>query len=200
MLKRWITIYSLFIVSLLPIMSQGDTTHLEGGHVMKGVIVDGDTLYMAEIEEVYIFNHDRFRSRWQAWKYRRLIRNVKKAYPYAKLARDKLREVNEHMLTLSTERQRKEYIKQVEEELKDEFEDELKKLTITQGRILIKLIYRETGNTSYELVKELRGTFSAFFWQTLARLFGSNLKDDFDPDGKDRLINEIVIMIENGQL
>ena len=76
-------------------------------------------------------------------------------------------------------------MKQVEDELLRDYKDDLKKLTITQGRILIKLVYRETGDTSYELVEELRGKFSAFFWQALARLFGSNLKSEYDPQGED---------------
>ena len=82
--------------------------------------------------------------------------------------------------------------------LQSEFEGELKKLTIKQGIILVKLIDRETGNTSYELVKQLRGSFSAFLWQSLARLFGSNLKLEYDPYGEDKLIEEIVVMIEQG--
>ena len=89
-------------------------------------------------------------------------------------------------------------MKQVEKELLDEYEDDLKKLTITQGRILIKLVDRETGATSYELVKELRGSFSAFFWQAFARIFGSTLKAEYDPYGEDRLIEEIVLLIDNG--
>jgi hypothetical protein len=88
----------------------------------------------------------------------------------------------------------------VENELMEEFSDELKSLTITQGRLLIKLIDRETGNTSYELLRELRGSFSAFFWQTVARLFGSNLKTTFDAEGEDKLIDQIVVLIENGQI
>ena len=104
------------------------------------------------------------------------------------------------MLTLKTDKQKKEYIKQVEKEIRNEFEGDLRNLTITQGRILIKLIDRETGNTSYDLVKELRGAFPAIFWQTLARVFGSNLKSRFDAEGEDKLLNEIVVMIENGQL
>ena len=108
--------------------------------------------------------------------------------------------VAKHMLTLNTERERRQYINQVEKEILDEYEGDLKKLTITQGRILLKLIDREIGETSYDLLKELKGTFSAFFWQTLARIFGHNLKSEFDPEGEDKLLNEIVILIENGQL
>ncbi|MFW5886161.1 MAG: DUF4294 domain-containing protein [Bacteroidota bacterium] len=169
-------------------------------YVCRGEVIGDDTLIVSSIDEVYIFPPLTFKNSWEERKYRRLIRNVKKAYPYAKLAGKKLNEVNDYMCTLQTEKQRKEYIKQVEQELKDEFEEDLKNLTITQGRILIKLVDRETGETSYELVKELKGSFSAFFWQALARLFGSNLKTEYDPAGEDKLIEDIVQKIERGQL
>jgi hypothetical protein len=142
----------------------------------------------------------KFESKREMRRYRRLIRNVKVVLPYAKLAKKKYDEVALAMEGMDTERQKKEYMKQVEEELKVEFEDDLKKLTITQGRILLKLLDREIGETSYDLLKEFRGTFSAFFWQTLARIFGHNLKSEFDPNGEDKLLNEIVMLIENGQL
>jgi hypothetical protein len=116
------------------------------------------------------------------------------------MAGKKYDEVSEHMLSLTTERERREYIKQVEAEIMDEYEDDLKKLSITQGRILLKLIDREIGETSYDLLKELKGTFSAVFWQALARIFGNNLKSEFDPNGEDKLLNEIMILLENGQL
>lgn len=90
-------------------------------------------------------------------------------------------------------------MKQVERDLKEEFEDELKNLTVTQGRILIKLINRETGVTSYDLIKEFKGGFSAFLWQGVAKLFGSNLKDDFDPT-EDAMIDYIVRKIERGEI
>ena len=188
------------MVSFTGIKSQ-DTIRLEKDNVvLYGLILDGDTLFLSTIDEVYIFPEKRFSSRWEYRRYRRLIRNVKKAYPYAKLAKRKFDEITVHFETLNSEKAKKAYIKQVEKEIKYEFEGELKKLTITQGRILIKLIDREIGETSYDLLKELRGSFSAFFWQTVARLFGTNLKSEFDPLGEDRLINEIVLMIERGAL
>ena len=87
-----------------------------------------------------------------------------------------------------------------ENEIKEEYGDELKKLTFSQGKILLLLIDRETGDTSYELVKDLRGSFSAFFYQTFARIFGFNLKIQYDPNGKHRMIEEIVRLIEKGEL
>ncbi len=169
-------------------------------YVARRLILDGDTIWVADLDEVYIFPTHTFKNRWQYWRYTRLIYNVKKAYPWAKLAGQKLDEVEKHMGTLKTEKEQKEYIKQVEKELLDDYKEDLKHLTITQGRILIKLVDRETGDTSYELVKELRGNLSAAFWQALARLFGSNLKSEYDAAGEDRLIEEIVLKIEAGQL
>ena len=116
------------------------------------------------------------------------------------LASAKLKYINDQVATMTNERQKKRFIKETEKELKDQFEQELKKLTVTQGRILIKLIDRETGNTSYALVKELRGTLQAFFWQGLARLFGENLKSEYDSAGEDQMIEQIVRQIETGQL
>jgi len=169
-------------------------------YVARAVVIDGDTLWVADLDEVYIFPTKKFKNRRERRRYTRLIYNVKKAYPWAKLAGDKLAEVEVHLMSLETEKEQKEYMKLVEQELLKDYKEDLKKLTITQGRILIKLVDRETGDTSYELVKELRGNISALFWQALARLFGSNLKSEYDADGEDRLIEEIVILIENGQL
>ena len=199
-MKKFLFCLSFLMLFFTGIKSQ-DTLRLEKDNmVLYGLILDGDTLLLSTIDEVYIFPAKRFSSNWEYRRYQRLIRNVKKAYPYAVLARQKFDEITLHFETLNSERARKAYIKQVEKELIDEFEDELKKLTITQGRILIKLIDREIGDTTYDLLKELRGSFTAFFWQTIARLFGSNLKSEFDPMGEDRLINEIVLMIERGVL
>ncbi len=169
-------------------------------YVARAVVIDGDTLWVADLDEVYIFPTKKFKSRRERRRYTRLIYNIKKAYPWARLAGDMLSEVEVHMLSLETEKEQKDYMKLVEKELLKDYKQDLKKLTITQGRILIKLVDRETGDTSYELVRELRGKISAVFWQALARLFGSNLKSEYDPEGEDRLIEEIVILIENGQL
>jgi len=108
--------------------------------------------------------------------------------------------MNEHFVTLTTDKERKKYVKQVEKEMRAEFEKDLRSLTISQGRLLIKLVYRETGATSYALVKELKGSLSAIFWQAIARIFGSNLKSEYDAEGEDRLIEQLIILIDNGQI
>ena len=145
-------------------------------YVARAVVIGGDTLWVADLDEVYIFPTKKFKNRRERRRYTRLIYNIKKAYPWAKLAGDKLAEVEVHLISLETEKEQKEYMKQVEKELLKDYKQDLKKLTVTQGRILIKLVDRETGDTSYELVKELRGKISAVLWQALARLFGSNLE------------------------
>jgi hypothetical protein len=132
--------------------------------------------------------------------YRRLVYNIKKVYPYAKLAGERYGEVVDHLNSLKSNKEQREYLKLVEKDILAQYEEELKDLTITQGRILIKLIDRETQNTSFEVVKELRGSFQAAFWQTVARLFGSNLKVEYDPKGEDKMTEEIMRMIEMGYL
>ena len=206
-------IYICLTISLLPLSRVSGQDSLEGEvvkvdttamgsdiYIARAIVIDGDTLWVADLDEVYIFPTRKFKNRRERRRYTRLIHNVKRVYPWAKLAGEKLAEVETVMDTLETEKEQRQYIKQVEDEMLRDYKEDLKKLTITQGRILIKLVDRETGDTSYELVRELRGNLSAAFWQALARLFGSNLKSEFDAEGEDRLIEEIVVLIENGQL
>lgn len=167
---------------------------------MPAVVRDGDTMAMHHLHTVFVFESRVFRSKGDQRKYNKLVRDVKIAYPYARLAGEKLRQYETILKDVKTESERHKIMKRVESELKTEYGDELKDLTITQGRILLKLIDRETGDTSYELVKELRGTFSAFFWQSLARLFGSDLKAEYEKDGADRNIEDIIVAIQQGKL
>lgn len=167
--------------------------------VVKAKIVDGDTIPMLSLPEVRIKGFKIYRTPSEQRRYDRLVRNVKKVYPYAKLAGIKLREYDALMAGL-TEKQQKKLYRQAEEDLKAQFGEDLKKLTVTQGHILLKLVDREVGNPTYNIVKELRGTFIAFFWQNIGRLFGYNLKEKYDPQGDDRDIEIIVQRIENGTI
>ena len=163
-------------------------------------VIDGDTIPIVPLKQVYVYSFKIIESKKQARKYSRLIRNIKRVYPLAKLAGIKLREYEEILIKATSDHERKKIMKQAEKELKEKYGGELRKLTFSQGKILIKLVDRETGNSSYDLVAELRGKFVAFFWQTFARLFGFNLKIKYDPEGEDKQIEMIVRMIENGQL
>jgi len=195
-------IFAILLFSCFSLSGEAQDSIPQTGdiYVARAVVIDGDTMWVADLDEVYIFPTKRFTSRRERRRYTRLIYNIKKAYPWAKMAGERLAEVEIKMDSLETEREQKAYIKEVEQELLKDYKEDLKKLTVTQGRILIKLVDRETGDTSYELVRELRGNLSAAFWQALARLFGSNLKSEYDSEGEDRLIEEIIILIENGQL
>lgn len=162
-------------------------------------IVDGDTIPVYQLSEVSVTAF-KVVSRREFRRMTRLIRNVKKVYPYAKIAGYKYREYNALLENTSEKREQRKIIKQAEKELKAEFGHDLRKLTFSQGKILIKLIDRETGDTSFDLVKELRGGFPAFFYQGFARLFGYNLKTNYDALGVDSQIELIVRMIENGAI
>jgi hypothetical protein len=128
------------------------------------------------------------------------VYNVKRVYPYALLVRDKLKDVNAELEKLPDDHERKRYIRNVEKQVFHEYEDDMRNMTFTQGKLLIRLIDRETENTSYDLIKEYRGNLSASFWQGIARLFGTNLKEEYDPYGDDFLIERIVKEIELGRL
>ena len=131
----------------------------------------------------------------QKKKYSRLVRNIKKTLPYARSASQKLKEINTQLEKLQTEKERKAYMKKAEKDLFDEFEEPLKNLTFSQGRLLIRLIDRETGDTTFNLIKEYKGGFSAFFWQSVAIMFGSNLKSEYDLEGDDKMIEYIIVLI-----
>jgi hypothetical protein len=173
-------------------------TEVDEPHITRGVIQDNDTLPVFELPEVRVYEKKDFEYLYLKRRYRRLIYNVKKAYPYSKIAGSRLKALDDYLVMLDSEKERKEYIQFAEKEIMEEFEKDVKKLTITQGIILVKLIDRETGRTSYEVIKELKGGFTAFFWQGIARIFGNNLKAEYDPEGSDRIIEDIVLGIEAG--
>ena len=179
----------------------GDSTAsaLINGQLYDAIIVDGDTIPVVSLPPARVRARRVFKSRKAEKKYRRLVYHIKKAYPYAKLAGAKMREVEEEVKDM-TPRERKKRMKRLEKEIKQEYEGDLRKLSFTQGRILIKLLDRETGNISYDIVKEFRGGFTAWFFQGIAKMFNYDLKSEYDPEGDDRLIEEIVQKIERGEL
>ncbi len=165
-----------------------------------GFVKGNDTIIHHDLKEVWIYPQRQYKSPRYQRQYGRLVQRVKKVYPYAKRANELLRQYEPEYLSLKTDRERRKLIKKVESQLMAQYKEEFKKMTISEGKILIKLIDRETGRTSFTLIKEFRGDFTAFFWQSIARLFGNNLKDEFDPYGEDRMIEEIVVLVEIGYL
>lgn len=166
--------------------------------VTRAVVRENDTIPIVSLPEVRVYHRADFEYLYLKRRYRRLIRNVKKAYPYAMIAGKELQNLDHQLATMKSEKERKAYIDQAEKEIMDRFEKDVRKLTVSQGIILVKLIDRETGRTSYTVIKELKGSFTAFFWQGIARIFGNNLKAEYDPGGEDRVIEDIVRGIEAG--
>lgn len=166
--------------------------------LLESSIIGNDTMPNINLKEVPVFSKKVFKNKREKRRYTRLMYNVKKAYPYALIAKKELALMNDSLQHIHGEKKRKDFIKDYEKEMFRKYETKLRKLTFSQGKILIKLVYREIGNTSYNLVKEYRGDFSAVFWQGVARIFGSNLKSTYDPKGEDANIEYIVILIEAG--
>ena len=133
-------------------------------------------------------------------RYRKLVDAVKKVYPIAKIAKAKMADMEEELCRLPTKKAQKEYIRRIYHEIKEEYTPVLKRMTRTQGRVLLKLIDRETEYTAYEVLREFRGGFVAGFWQGVSKIFGQNLKSEYDKEGEDRMIEQIVVYYEAGLL
>ena len=190
----------LFVNGKDGISQIADTVSGKPYYILEGIVQNGDTIGRVNINEIIVFPEIKFDNKRKRRKYTKLIRDLKQVYPYAMKARNILIEMEWEFRKLESEKAKKEYVKKVEQRLKDEFKEDIKDLTITQGRLLLKLIDRETGRTSYTILREMKGGFSAVFWQTIARVFGHDLRSDYEPYGKDRLIERIVVLIEHNQI
>ena len=171
------------------------------GTVVYGRIEEnGDTTLIVYLPEVDIDLMQRYLQITDTRQGRRLASNVKKVFPYAKLAGAKMQEYDSILAHVSDKSERNRLMKQAEKEITDQYTEELKNLTITQGLILVRLIDRETGSTSYQVVQELRGKVRAFFYQGFARLWGYNLKTEYDPHNnpEDDQIETIMTLLERG--
>ncbi len=166
------------------------------GKVLEG----GDSIKYVEMNNVYVYGPLEFKNEKQRKAYNRLVFNVKKVLPIAKEVNRAIIETYEYLETLPNEEARKAHMKVVEKSIKAEYTPRMKKLSLSQGKLLIKLIYRETNSSSYDLVKAFLGSTRAVFYQSFAWMFGASLKKQYDPQGKDRLIERVVRLVEAGQL
>ncbi|MEZ5000105.1 MAG: DUF4294 domain-containing protein [Bacteroidales bacterium] len=169
-------------------------------YILENVTRDGQTMPEIALDDVDVVKRIGMRDRFQWWRYRRLVYNVQKVYPYCIVVRESLSAVNDTLVSIPDDRRRRQYLKDYEKQVFREYEDDMRSMTITQGRILIKLIDRETTNSSFELIREYRGSVSAVFWQGIARIFGTNLKEKYDPAGDDYLIERVILEIEAGRI
>jgi len=190
--------FIIFLISNFCVSAQN--VSVATGYVLPAIVVNGDTLALVKLHKVTVYPPLQFNNHEEYLKYRRLVRDVKKVYPYSQIARNTMIEIQLSLDSLPKNRNKKKYIKEKEDELMQVYAEELKKLTVRQGQILIKLVDRELDKSSYELLKEVRGGAQAFVWQQVARMFGESLKAEYEPEGEDMMIERIVVMIEQGRL
>jgi hypothetical protein len=167
---------------------------------VMGTVQNGDTLIHMNIIEVVVLPDRQFRNRRHERQYGRFVDKVRKVYPYARMAGAMLDEYEPKYFALTNDKDRRKMMKELEDQLLTDYKDEMKRMTLSEGRLLLKLIDRETSKTSFSLIKEFRGGVSATFWQGIARLFGSNLKSEYEPQGEDMMLEEVVRLIEVGYL
>lgn len=170
------------------------------GNLVPTCIYKGDTIPYIQLRNTYIFPELRFRNKKEQLEYYRLIRNVKKTLPIARIINRTILETYEYMETLPNKKAKEKHLKRVEKGLKEQYTPMMKKLTFSQGKLLIKLVDRECNQSSYELVKAFMGPFKAGFYQTFATLFGASLKKEYNPNDADRLTERVIVLVENGQL
>ena len=164
------------------------------------VLHEGDSIPYMEMNNVYVYPELTFKNRKQAESYMRLVKNVKKVLPIAKEARMMLIETTEYLETLPDKKSKDEHIKRVEDDIWRTYKPKMKKLTYSQGKLLIKLIDRECHSSSYDVIKAFMGPLRAGFWQVFAWGFGASLKKGYDAQGVDRLTERVVLMVEAGQI
>jgi len=201
-MKQFSFILYLFLFSLLTdIYAQSYNKSVHSGDSIVWVEINGtDTMLTVYLHDVYVYPPIRFKNRNQEQFYWKTVRDVKKTLPYAKLIASEINKTNIILAELPNNKARKRYLSQYEKDVFKKYEPELKNMTLNQGKMLLKLINRECDQTSYELIKNYRGIITATFWQGVARLFGSNLKTEYDASDRDKIIERVIILVENGQL
>ncbi|GAA3652213.1 DUF4294 domain-containing protein [Flavivirga jejuensis] len=169
------------------------------------IIIEGDSIPRTtiDLEEVMLLHKLKFANKKERIKYLILRRKTRKVYPYAKLAAERLDSMNQQLSMLKRNREKKRYTKRIQKYIEGEFSEELKKLSRTEGQILVKLIHRQTGTTAFDLIKQLRSGWRAFWYNTTANMFDISLKREFDPINvkEDYLIEDILQRnFQNGYL
>lgn len=180
-------------------VTTGEPTMVPTVKVAK-TVVDGDSIQYMEMSNVYVYPEPTFKNRRQQQAYLRLVKNVKKTLPLAKEVRQMLIETAEYLETLPTKKEKEEHMKRVEAAIVKEYKPKMKKLTFSQGKLLIKLVDRECNSTAYEAMQAFIGPVRSGMWQAFAWMFGASLKKGYDADGVDRLTERVVLMVEAGQL
>jgi len=163
-------------------------------------LLDGDSVLFMQMNKVYVYPQAEFKNERQRKAYNRLVYNVKKVLPIAKEVNQIVLETYEYLETLPDKKARSAHMKKVESEIYEKYKPRMKKLSYSQGKLLIKLVNRECNSSSYEIVKAFMGSIRAGFWQAFAWAFGASLKKEYDAEGTDRLTERVILLVESGQL
>ena len=200
-MKRYISLLLVLLPGLSMMAQQdfGDPTFVPTVKIGK-TLVDGDSIQYMEMSNVYVYPEPTFKSKRQQQSYQRLVKNVKKVLPIAKEVRQILIETAECLETMKTKKEKDAHMKLVEAQVVAEYKPRMKKLTFSQGTLLIKLVDRECNSTAYEAMQAFIGPIRSGMWQAFAWMFGASLKKGYDPDGVDRLTERVVLMVEAGQI
>lgn len=194
-------LFLTFFLSLMAVrLDAQELTTTVNGFLVPAIIQKGDTIPLMQLPTVYVYKPLVFKNKREQRAYNRLVHNVKKTLPIAKEVNRAIIETYEFLQTLPDDKAREKHLRLVEKGVKEQYTPRLKKLTFSQGKLLIKLIDRESNSSSYELVKAFLGPFKAGFYQAFAAIFGASLKKEYHPEDEDALIERIVLQVESGQL
>ena len=190
----------LYILTLSMACALLTPSHAAMTEAMPIQIVNGDTIYLAFIREVYVYPKLVFKNKQQERFYWKTVRDVKKTLPYAKMITKDMAYADEELAKLTTDKERRLWWRKFERQLFKKYEKDFRGMYASQGRMLMKLMDRESNKTSYELIKQYRGKAAADFWQFIAKLFKNDLKEGYDGADKDRIVERVITLVEAGQL
>ncbi len=200
-MKKLICLLALFSLHshLSSAIAQDDPTFVPTIKVSK-VLNDGDSIKYVELSNVYVIPEPEFKTEKQRRDYNRLVYNVKKVLPIAKEVNNIIIETYEYLQTLPDKKSKDAHMKRVEQSIKQQYGPRMKKLSYSQGKLLIKLVYRECNSSSYQLVQAFLGPVKAGFYQAFAWVYGASLTKKYDPNGIDKLTERVVLQVEAGQI
>ncbi|MDR1119758.1 MAG: DUF4294 domain-containing protein [Dysgonamonadaceae bacterium] len=198
-MRYFFVLAALSLISAPSIKAQVQVKNIPEGY-LPAYVEHGDTIAIVTMQEVLVFPPRVFKNGKQEQEYNKLVRDIKKTLPYAKLIYKTLIETYEYIETLPDDKARDEHLKRMESDLFNEYKPVLKKMTLSQGKLLIRLIDRECNQSSYELVKAFLGPFRAGWWNLFAGIFGASLKSEWKPTGKDAVAEQIIELVEKGIL
>lgn len=206
-MDRFIIVLTLCLMSSAGCAAQNDGGDTAYGGVLEPMVKvskvlddNGDSIQYVEMNSVYVYPAPVFKNEKQRAAYNRLVANVKKVLPIAKEVNRIIIETYEYLQTLPDKKARDAHMKLVEKSIRKEYTPRMKKLSYQQGKLLIKLVYRECNSSSYQLIQAFLGPIRAGFYQAFAMLFGASLTKKYEPEGIDRLTERVVLMVEAGQL